>query len=216
MILRDLRNVTQMRHITIICIGLLFSSSLLAQWSGGVTTIVLSNLYLGTDTEIRVLPIITYEGKRLSWRGPSLAYKLSGFGRSEQPFSLSWDLAPNQLDTDDSDRLDGINDRKFLFMFGANYTHPFNFATALVSIETDISNKHKGHRTVVGLKKLLFADAKRKWIVNLSVELEYLSNHYADYDFSIDLQEQANSVYSQYQVGSVMQPGVTLGGYYFH
>jgi outer membrane protein len=201
-----------MRHITIICIGLLFSSSLLAQWSGGVATIVLSNPYLGTDTEIRVLPIITYEGKRLSWRGPSLAYKLSGFGRSEPSFSLSLNLAPNQLDTVDSDRLDGINDRKFLFMFGANYTHPFDFATALVSIETDISNKHKGHRAVVGLQKPLFAAAKRKWIVNLSVELEYLSNDYADYYFSIDLQEQANSVYSQYQVGSVMQPGVTLGG----
>jgi outer membrane protein len=183
-------------------------------WWGGVAIMAPSNPYLGTDTEVRVLPIITYEGKRLSWRGPSLSYKLIGFERSEPSFSLSLNLAPNQLDTDDSDRLDGINDRKFSFMFGANYTHPFDFATASVSLETDISNKHKGQRAVVGFQRPLFAHAKRKWMVNLGVELEYLSSDYADYYFGVDLEEQNNSAYYQYQVGSVMQPGVTLGGYY--
>lgn len=38
-------------------------------------------------------------------------------------------------------------------------------------------------------------------MVNLEVELEYLS---ADYYFGVDAGEQNNFVYSQYQVGSVV------------
>jgi outer membrane protein len=133
----------------------LFSPLLLAQWSAGVATIFPSNPYIGTDTEIKVLPIVTYEGKRLSWRGPSLAYKLTGFEYDEPSFALSVNLAPNELDTDDSDRLDGIKDRDFSFMFGASYTHPLDFATLSISLETDISNKHQGQRAVVGFQRTL-------------------------------------------------------------
>jgi outer membrane protein len=93
-----------MKIILVLSFSLLFSASLMAKWSAGVATIVPSNPYLGTDTEVRVLPIVTYEGERLSWRGPSLSYKLSGFERGEPSFALSLNLAPNQLDTDDSDR----------------------------------------------------------------------------------------------------------------
>jgi outer membrane protein len=203
-----------MKNIVMLCFSLLFSPLLLAQWSAGIATIIPSNPYLGTDTEIRVLPIVTYEGKRLSWRGPSLAYKLTGFERGEPSFALSLNLAPNELDTNDSDRLDGINDRDLSFMFGASYTHPFDFSTVSFSLETDISNKHKGHRAVAGLPRTLFAHAKRKWMVTLGAELEYLSDDYADYYFGVDLDEQNNSIFSEYQVGSVLQPGITLGGYY--
>ena len=160
------------------------------------------------------MPIVTYEGKRFSWRGPSLAYKLSGFERGEPSFALSLNLAPHQLDTDDSDLLNGINDRKFSFMFVASYTHPFDFATVSFSFETDISNKYQGQRAVAGLQRTLFAHAQRKWIINLGLELEYLSADYANYYFGVDLDERNDSVYSQYQVDSVVQPSLTLGGYY--
>ncbi len=203
-----------MKNILVLFFSLLFSTSLLAQWSGGVATIIPSSPYLGTDTEMRVLPIISYEGERFSWRGPSLAYKVTGVQRGEPSFVLSLNLAPNQLDTDESDRLEGINDRDFSFMFGASYTHPFDFATVSVSLETDVSNKHQGQRAVVGVQRTLFAHAQRKWMVNLGAELEYLSADYANYYFGVDLDEQQNSIFSQYQLGSVVQPGVTLGGYY--
>ena len=144
-----------MRYIAVFGFSLLFSPLLLAQWSAGVATIFPSNPYIGTDTEIKVLPIVTYEGKRLSWRGPSLAYKLTGFEYDEPSFALSVNLAPNELDTDDSDRLDGIKDRDFSFMLGASYTHPLDFATLSISLETDISNKHQGQRAVVGFQRTL-------------------------------------------------------------
>lgn len=102
--------------------SLVFSPRLLAQWSAGVATIIPSDPYLRTGPEIKVLPIITYEGKRFSWRVPSLVYKLTG-GESGQPsFALSLNLAPNEIDSDDSTRLHGINDRKFSFLLGGTYT----------------------------------------------------------------------------------------------
>jgi outer membrane protein len=203
-----------MKYLALLSFSLLFSPILLAQWSAGVATIFPSNPYLGTDTEIKVLPIITYEGKRFSWRGPSLAYKLSGFERGEPSIALSVNLAPNKLDTNDSDKLNGIKDRDFSFMFGVNYSHPLDFATISFSLETDISNRHQGQRAVVGLQRTLFTHPKRKWMINLGAELEYLSADYADYYFGVDADEQNNSVFSQYEVGSVLPLGVTLGGYY--
>jgi outer membrane protein len=203
-----------MKKFILLCFAFTMSSPLLAKWSGGIATIVPSSPYLGTDTEIRVLPILTYEGERLSWRGPSLAYKLSGLKRGEPSFSLNLGLAPNKLDTDDSDSLEGINNRDFSFMLGGTYTHPFDFATLTLSIETDISNKHQGQRAVIAGQKTLLTHKQRKWAVNLGIQLEYLSADYANYYFGVDADEQANSAFSQYNVDSVVQPGVTLGGYY--
>ncbi len=140
-----------------------------------------------------------------------MAYKLSGFERGEPSIGLSVNLAPNELDINDSDKLNGIKDRDFSFMFGVNYSHTLDFATISVSLETDISNRHQGQRAVVGLERTLFTHPKREWMINLGAELEYL---YADYYFGVDADEQNNSVYSQYEVGSVLPLGVTLGGYY--
>ncbi len=80
-----------------------------------------------------------------------MAYKLSGFERGEPSIGLSVNLAPNELDINDSDKLNGIKDRDFSFMFGVNYSHTLDFATISVSLETDISNRHQGQRAVVGL-----------------------------------------------------------------
>ena len=44
--------------------------------------------------------------------------------------------------------------------------------------------------------------------------MEYLSAGYVDYYFGVDLDEQHNPTFSQYQVDSVVQLGITLGGYY--
>jgi outer membrane protein len=203
-----------MKNLGLLSFSLLFSSSLLAQWSAGVATIIPSSPYLGADTEIRVLPIVTYEGERLTWRGPSVAYKLSGLKRAEPSFSLTLNLAPNQLDTDDSDSLDGIKDRDFSFMAGASYRHPFEFATVLFAAETDVTNKHDGQRAVISVERHLLFDPKRRWMINLGAELEYLSANYADYYFGVNQEEQNKSAFSQYQMGSVIQPGVSLGGFY--
>jgi outer membrane protein len=110
--------------------------------------------------------------------------------------------------------LDGIKDRAFSFMAGASYRQPFEFATVSFAVETDVSNKHDGQRAVISFERDLLSDPIRGWMVNLGLELEYLSANYADYYFAVDQEEQSNSAFSQYQVGSVMQAGVSLGSFY--
>jgi hypothetical protein len=60
-----------MKKILLLSFSLFFSSPLLAQCAAGFAAIIPSNPYLGTDTDIKVLPIVTYEGEQLTWRGPS-------------------------------------------------------------------------------------------------------------------------------------------------
>lgn len=203
-----------MKKISFLVAGLLLSCDASAQWAAGVATIIPSTPYLGVDNEINVFPLVTYEGEQLTWRGPSLAYKLTGLKKGEPSFSLTLNMAPNQLDTDESDKLDGIKDRDFSFMAGVSYSHPFDFATVTLVAETDVTNKHNGQRAVLSFERPLFTDAKRKWMVNLALELEYLTASYADYYFGVDQQEASNSAFSEYKAGSILQPGVSLSGFY--
>jgi outer membrane protein len=203
-----------MKNISLLIASLLFSGTVAAKWSAGVATIIPSTPYLGADNAVKVFPIVTYEGEQLTWRGPSLAYKLTGLNRGEPSFSLTLNMAPNQLDTDDSDKLDGIKDRDFSFMAGASYRHPFGFATVTLTAETDVTNKHNGQRAVLSIERPLFTDPKRQWMVNLALELEYLTANYGDYYFGVNQQEANDSVFTEYEAGSILQPGVSLSGFY--
>jgi outer membrane protein len=203
-----------MRKLSLLAVSLFLSCGVSAKWSAGVATIIPSTPYIGVDNEITVFPLVTYEGEQLTWRGPSLAYKLTGLKRGEPSFSITLNMAPNQLDTDESNKLDGIKDRDFSFMAGASYSHPFDFGTVTLVAETDVTSKHDGQRAVVSFERPLFTDPKRQWMVNLSLELEYLTANYADYYFGVSQQEANNSAFTEYQAGSIVQPGVSLSGFY--
>lgn len=203
-----------MKKVWLLIVMALFSSGANAQWAVGFATILPSDPYLDIENEINFFPIVTYEGERFTWRGPSLAYKLSGLERGEPSFSITLDLAPNQLDTDESDSLEGINDRDFSFMAGVTYTHPFEIAQLTVSAETDITNKHDGQRVVVSANRPLLVGDKRLWMINLSAQVEYLSSSYVNYYFGVDENEATDSVFAQYTAASVIQPGMALSGYY--
>lgn len=196
------------------CLSALLVLPLSAQWSAGIVSIAPTSPYVDIDNDIRVFPVISYEGERLVWRGPSLSYKLSGLQRGKPSWSLTLNLGPNELDAEESSRLSGIEDRDFSILASVRYQHPMDFASFSFSAETDVSGKHDGQRIVVGLERPLFIHAKRKWIVNAGIEAEYLSENYTDYYFGVSAAEQSVSSFMQYSVESVVQPSLTLGGYY--
>lgn len=199
-----------------LCIGLLSTLpfSAVAQWSAGVAVLVPGSPYEGVGAEVQPIPIIAYEGERLTWRGPSLQYKLSGIERNEAGWQIGIDLAPNELDTDESDALDGIEDRKFSILAGISYSLPVTYGSYQFTAQTDISGKHDGQRLTANFERILFSHPQRKWAVTGGVEVEYLSDNYADYYFGVSTIEANQSTYSVYNVDSIIQPAVTLGGYY--
>lgn len=85
----------------------------LANWSGVIATLLPSSPYLEASTDAQIIPIFSYEGERLSWRGPSLEYRLTGEARQTLRWTASLNLSPNEFDADKSDALNGIDDFDF-------------------------------------------------------------------------------------------------------
>lgn len=193
---------------------LLASSSTYAQWSAGVIGIGQSNPYIAGDTGVDVFPIIAYEGEKLVWRGPFLDYYVLGKQKADTSLSLNIALAANDFETEGDTRLVGIEDRDNSIMAGFTFNQAVGTGTLRFSAQTEVTNKHSGQRATLGWQKAVFKDSQFKWQVTAGVEIEYLSANYADYYFGVSQTEQQNSAFEAYQVGSVLQPSVTLGGYY--
>ncbi|MFC4699722.1 MipA/OmpV family protein [Glaciecola siphonariae] len=192
----------------------LFVSSSYAQWSAGVGAVGSATPYKGLSTEFIVIPIAAYEGERVIWRGPSLQYKITGLNRNEPSLRLSVDLAPNALEADESDELTGIEERDLSFLAGVRYIYPTAFGEFSGVYQTDVSNKHNGQRGALNFERLIASAANRSWAITAGLQLEHLSDNYANYYFGVSQQEAAVSEFSAYDLDAVWQGGVTVGGYY--
>jgi len=205
-----------MKRLFPACIGLLITTPLcaVAEWSAGFGAIVPGSPYVDVSTEIQPIPIVAYEGERLTWRGPSLQYKLTGFGRGEAGWQIGIDLAPNELDTEESNSLTGIEDRDFSVLAGISYSLPAEYGNYRFQAQTDISGKHDGQRLTASFERTLINHPQRKWAITGGLEVEYLSDSYADYYFGVSTTEADGSAYDAYSLDAIVQPAATLGGYY--
>jgi outer membrane protein len=185
-----------------------------SQWSAGVAGIGSIGPYKGISSESIIIPIAAYEGERLTWRGPSIQYKLIGLGRGESSISVSFDLAPNELEADQSNELAGIENRDFSFLAGVRYSYPSAYGELSFLLQTDVSGRHDGQRGSINFNRAILQDPKRQWVISAGVQLEYLSDNYADYYFGVSDAEAAQSAFSQYQADALWQAGLTLGGFY--
>lgn len=192
----------------------LVSMSIEAQWSAGIATIGSATPYKGLSSETIVIPIVSYEGERLLWRGPSIQYKLTGLNRNEPSFRLSADLAPNELEADKSSALAGIDNRDFSFLIGIRYIYPSRFGEFSALLQTDATNKHDGQRGALNFDRVLLRASDRSWAFTGGVQLEYLSDNYTTYYFGVSQEESFDSGFAEYEVDAVLQGGITLGGYY--
>jgi len=185
-----------------------------AQWSAGVAGIGSIGPYKGLSSESIVVPIAAYEGERLIWRGPSIQYKVSGLNRGEPSLSLSLDLAPNELEADESSELSGIENRDFSVLAGARYSYPTRHGEFSVVLQTDVSGKHQGQRGALNFDRVVLQDPNRQWMVTAGAQIEYLSDKYTDYYFGVSSTEAALSAFSEYKADALWQAGLTLGGFY--
>ncbi|WP_371195875.1 MipA/OmpV family protein [Glaciecola sp. SC05] len=203
-----------MKPNTLLLTALLFSTGVHAQWSAGVAGIGSATPYKGLSSESIVIPIVSYEGERVIWRGPSLQYKLSGLKRNQPSLRLSIDLAPNELEAEESIELSGIETRDLSFLAGIRYIHPTEIGEFSAVLQTDITNKHDGIRGAVNFDRVLFSAADRSWALIGGVQVEYLNDRYANYYFGVSEAESIASNFAEYEVDALWQGGLTLGGYY--
>lgn len=193
---------------------LLLTTGAQAQWSAGVIGLGQSNPYIGGDTGLDIFPMVAYEGEKLVWRGPFLDYFLVGGSRSEQSFSINIALAPADFDPDGDPDLAGINERKNSVMAGVSYNQAVWGGKLYTSLQGEITNRHSGQRATLGWQTPIAQHPEFRWQLTAGIELEYLSEDYADYYYGISAQESASSDFDVYQVSSVVQPEVSLSGFY--
>lgn len=184
-----------------------------AEWSYGVLGIGFSAPYVGASSNSIVVPAVIYEGERLSWRGPSLQYKLTGLKQDEPSLRVSLELAPNELEVE-NDELSGIEDRDFSVLAGFRYIYPTEYGRLSAVFQTDITNTHSGQRAALNFQRIILQDDRRQWAVNAGLQIEYLTDNYADYYFGVSQNEAVASNFTEYRVDGVWQSGLTLGGYY--
>lgn len=184
------------------------------QWSLGPVLISQPSPYVGGDSGYLLVPGISYQGERLIVRGPFVDYFLYGNGRSQPSVALTLGLGRNQLDVDGDKKLAGIEDRDSGFLGGIRFDYPFFGGVTSLGIQTDISSKSEGQRLSLGWRKPLFDHNPKKWLLAAGVELEWISNDYANYYFGVTRSEALISSFNQYTVDSVVQPAANIDGYY--
>lgn len=185
-----------------------------AEWSYGVVGIGSLTPYKGLGSESMLIPIASYEGERVIWRGPSIQYKLTGLQRGQPSVRLSLDLAPNELEASESAELSGIQDRDFSLLAGIRYIYPTQYGELSAVFQTDVTHRHSGQRGAINFERVLFQHDKRQWAVTAGIQLEYLSDNYANYYFGVSQGEAAFSNFVEYQADAVWQAGLTLDAYY--
>lgn len=184
------------------------------QWSVGPVGIMQASPYVGGESGFMFVPAVAYQGEKLVVRGPFADYFLVGGQPGEMSVALTLGLGPNQLEVDGDARLAGIEDRDSGLLGGVRVDYPVWGGTASFALQTDITSESEGQRAVIGWQKPLFNTDPRKWIFSAGVEVEYTTSDYANFYYGVSNAEAAASEFAAYESGSVVQPSITVGGYY--
>lgn len=184
------------------------------QWSAGAVGILQSTPYSGGESGATVFPAIAYQGEKLVLRGPFADYYLVGSERALPSVSITVGLGPNQLEVDGDATLLGIEDRNGSVLGGVKVAYAIWGGTISASLTTDLTNEHQGQRALLAWQRPVLSATNRRWQLFAGAELEYLSEDYANYYFGISDTEANQSRFSTYTSGSVIQPSLTLSGYY--
>lgn len=166
-------------------------------WGAGVMTIFSSSPYRGGDTEIRVLPLVTFIGEKFYVTGP-----LAGYNLVKNPFLSAnifakLELAPDAFDDDKF--LDGMENRRDTVMSGIDVTLDVSDAWRLdANVSTDLLDRHNGQEAALSLSRTFSYDT-----FNLSpgAGLTWRSHQYNDYYYGVQ-EKEATPERPAYKAGS--------------
>jgi len=159
-------------------------SSFRPTFSAGPAVIAVSKPYKGVDTDFYIVPLFFYESRRFYFRGSSLGYILIGHDGDTRRWSVDavaqWRF--DSYDSDDSDRLDGMADRKMSVDAGLALNAEAAWGQASLSLLTDTLSRHRG-------RELRFSYARpfvlRRLRFTPSAGLSWQSESLVDYYYGV-------------------------------
>ena len=170
-----------------------------SQFSLGGGVISTSSPYAGTDSETLFLPIITYEGERLSFRGLSLDYKLV----EEQGFNWSLVLEPgDNFETSDSDlaAIKALDDRKLSLYAGTQVSYTASFGKISASATHDVIGHGDGTKFKTNYSYPIKLSKQLMLVPSVGVELN--SSDVSNYYYGVAQGE--STTYAPYELSSTV------------
>ncbi len=168
-------------------------------WSVAGGVIAVDSPYANTDTKVMALPMINYQGEKLTLRGYTLDYTLL----QQHGFSWSATLAPGQFfDSSDSDNpaIKALNERKMSLYAGTKVSYAANFGRLNASVTHDILGHSDGLKfngdynySIIFSKELILTP-----FIGVIINSSNVSNYY----YGVAAGESTR--YAPYQLGSTV------------
>lgn len=151
----------------------------------GMAVSVSDEPYRGVGTEVQPMPILRYRGKRFAAFGPFMSYQLSPLDR---PLALKAVLGPafDGYDSDDSDYLDGMDDRDMTAEGGLELELDGDVAEVALTWKHDLLSEHDGYSVELSLRR---PTPVGRVFVAPSISYVYDSDDRSDYYFGVRPEE---------------------------
>ncbi|AQP99570.1 scaffolding protein [Pseudoalteromonas aliena] len=196
---------TYVKNSVQLLLGAFALSSITAQaqdespWSIGAAVISTGSPYAGTDNKILLLPMINYEGEKLTFRGFALDYKLV----EDEGFTWSAILEPGQnFDSSDSDitAIKALNDREISLYAGTKVSYATKYGHFSASASHDVLGHGDGAMFDTNYSYPFKLSKQIMLIPSFGVELN--SSKVSNYYYGIEKGE--SNTYAPYKLGSTV------------
>ena len=182
---------------------------LTGQWMLGAGAWYETSPYKGADDEILPVPLIFYQGDRFFIRYNQLGCKLIEWNNIGVSAIGIYRL--DGYEEDDSDFLNGMDDRNSTIDIGLNIEFETGHGELELELLTDALGEHKGQEVKVSWEKNY--RIKDRWSIEPSIGLSWQSSKLADYYYGVKTTE-ATSSRPAYNVGSALNWKMSLKGKY--
>lgn len=161
-----------------------------SSWGLGAAAISKQQPYTGMDRETRVLPMLSYENSWFKFSGLGAEVKLPRLGLNERQsidMRLVGRFDMSGYEADDAPILNGMDERKSGFWFGAKATWRNDIAHLSADWSADASGHSKGQRFGLSLEKNFHLGQQLMLTPRLGAV--WLDKKYVDYYFGVRAHE---------------------------
>ena len=180
-------------------------------WRIGAGAIFSPNPYKNSSPTILPIPVIGYQGDRLSVFGPFASYKV--FKTKVAQTAIQVFLYPQIFKADQSDdqALQKLDNRGYIAMVGINQRINSPYGSLALSANVDVTTRSNGYMATLDYEKRFFYIHQRHlWTITPSLGIQYSSYQLTDYYYGISHAESLRSGLKQYSPGGAFSPYLGL------
>ncbi len=184
----------------------------LSQWSVGAATSYSPAVYLDTDANQTVIPVIGYEGEHLFFRGFMAGYRLRPIGSTHNlVFRVVYD--PRTLKPEDSSHADIklLDEREATILGGFSYQAITQVGMFEATVGSDLGATHNGIYAEAAWRLPIRRD---RWSVTPSIGYSYNGERINNHLYGVSDEEAARTGLNAFDADWDGQYFVGLSGYY--